>query len=132
MSSKEVEYRNFEHILRHTIDKNGLTFITVSHSVQYERLNMQLDNIKPFILKDSRTIVTTTRSLDMAIVRYCYENNLRVETVSLYSTKLNTNIFARLPKKINKCIVLGNKINKVTESITKYYSNFTTVYKFKI
>lgn len=126
------EFKNFEHILRHNTDKNGLTFITLSNKVEYDLLALKLDERLNFILSDSRTIVTTTRSIDTLLVRYCYERNIRVETVNLYSSSINSNVYSRLPKKVNKMILLSHRSNKVTDSIIKYYNHFTQTYKWHI
>lgn len=126
------EFKNFEHILRHSTDKSGLTFITLSNKVGYDLLALKLDEKLNFILNDSRTVVTTTRTVDTLLVRYCYERNIRVETINLYSSSMNGNVYSRLPKKVNKMILLSHRANRVTDSILKYYNHFTQTYTWHI
>ena len=126
------EFKNFEHILRHKIDKNGITFITITNKMPYISVRIKLDYLLPLILEDSATICTTTRKADLNIIRYCFEKNISVETVNLYSSSVGSNVYARLPKKVEKAIILNSRKNRVVDSISKYYKNFTEVHRVRI
>ena len=120
------KFKNFEHILRHNIDKNGILFVTISGNPNYIEYSMRMtDMLKKF--EYFGTICTTTQKSDIHVIRYCFEHNIPVETINLYSSEVRGYLYPKLPKKVVGVLAIIEKHSKVTNSIMKYYNNFTSV-----
>lgn len=124
------EFKNYEHALRHNVDKHGVLFVALAGNPNYVEFSLRITEM----LKRFRfgTICTTTRKSDLPIIRYCFEHNIPIETVNLYSNSRKAYHYPKLPKKVVGVLAIIDKPTKVTNSILKYYNNYVEVHLARI
>lgn len=125
MRKIDREFKNYEHLLRHKVDKNGILFVTLSGFPTYLEFDIRISEmLKRYTFG---TICTTTRKSDRPIVRYCFEHNIPLETINLYSVSKESYLVQKLPKKVIGVLAIIEKPTKMTERILRYYKNFTVI-----